>query len=160
MGGRHPARVSVPTANPRRPRRRPWRRGQSQSAWTVAALRVCNHATQTITVRTGLAPAQQTKTLAHEIAHALLHGSAFDGPRAQAELEAESVAYIVMSTLKIDSAAYSFGYLASWGAEPDAIRRSGQRIQQTAQTLIGALGIDDETAFPSGGVTSSHRWST
>ena len=33
-----------------------------------------------------------------------------------------------------------------WGAEPDAIRRSGQRIQQTAQTMLNALGIDAEGA--------------
>jgi antirestriction protein ArdC len=108
---------------------------------------LCNHATQTITVRTGLAPAQQTKTLAHEIAHAMLHGHAFDGPRAQAELEAESIAYIVCALLELDSADYSWGYLASWGAEPDAIRRSGQRIQQTSQAILMALGIDAEAAL-------------
>jgi hypothetical protein len=103
----------------------------------------CNHTTQTITVQVGLAPAQQTKTLAHEIAHAMLHGPSFGGPRDQAELEAESVAYIVTSTLGVDSAAYSFGYLASWGADSDAIRRSGHRIQQTAQTMVAALGIEE-----------------
>jgi hypothetical protein len=97
---------------------------------------LCDHSTKRITVREGLAPAQQTKTLAHEIAHALLHGSEFEPPRAQKELEAESVAYVVMSTLEIDSAAYSFGYLASWGADTHAIRRSGHRIQQTAQTCL------------------------
>ena len=70
---------------------------------------LCNHATQTITVRTGLALATQTKTLAHDVAHAMLHGSAFDGPRAQAELEAESVAYIACGLLGIDSAQYSWG---------------------------------------------------
>ena len=105
-----------------------------------------NHASHTITPREGLAPAQQTKTLAHEIAHALLHGSDFDAPRAQKELEAESVAYIVTSTFGVDSAAYSFGYPASWSAEPDAIRRSGQRIQQTVQTMLNALDITAEGA--------------
>jgi antirestriction protein ArdC len=103
----------------------------------------CNHATSTITVRAGLAAAQQTKTLAHEIAHAMMHGPQFEGPRDQAELEAESVAYIVTSTLGVDSAAYTFGYLASWGADSNAIRRSGQRIQQTAQAIIDALADGD-----------------
>jgi antirestriction protein ArdC len=107
---------------------------------------LCDHLTRTITIREGLASAQQTKTLAHEIAHAMLHGPDFDAPRAQKELEAESVAYIVMSTLKIDSAAYSFGYLASWGANTDAIRRSGHRIQQAAQTMLSALGSNAEGA--------------
>jgi uncharacterized protein DUF955 len=107
---------------------------------------LCNHSTQTITIRVGLAPAQQTKTLAHEIAHAMLHGAGFDGSRDQAELEAESVAYIVSSTLEIDSAAYTFGYLASWGAEPEAIRRSGHRIQQAAQTMLVDLGVAEDFA--------------
>jgi hypothetical protein len=105
---------------------------------------LCDHQTKTITVREGLAPAQQTKTLTHEIAHAMLHGLDFEAPRAQKELEAESVAYIVMSTLKIDSAAYSFGYLASWGADPEAIRRSGHRIQQASHSILDGLGVDTE----------------
>jgi hypothetical protein len=108
---------------------------------------LCDHLTQTITIRKGLAPAQQTKSLTHEIAHEMLHGSDFEGPRAQKELEAESVAYIVCALLELDSAQYSWGYLASWGAEPDAIRRSGQRIQQTAQTVLNALNISAEGAL-------------
>lgn len=105
---------------------------------------LCNRLTHTITVREGLAPAQQTKTLAHEIAHAILHGSDFEGPRAQAELEAESVAYIVCAFLELDSAQYSWGYLASWGAAPDAMRRSGHRIQQAAQAMLNGLGMTAE----------------
>ncbi len=41
------------------------------------------------------------KTLAHEIAHALLHEH-FDS-RALAELEAESTAYVVCQSLGLDS---------------------------------------------------------
>jgi antirestriction protein ArdC len=105
---------------------------------------LCDPTTKTITVREGLAPAQQTKTLTHEIAHAMLHGLDFEAPRAQKELEAESVAYIVCALLDLDTAEYSWGYLASWGADPEAIRRSGQRIQQAAQTLLKGLGINAE----------------
>ncbi len=47
-----------------------------------------------------------------------------------------------MATLKIDSSQYSFGYLASWGADPDAIRRSGHRIPQTAQAILDAPEIE------------------
>jgi antirestriction protein ArdC len=107
---------------------------------------MCSHATKTITVRAGLEPAQQTKTLAHEIAHALLHGPGFEGNRNQAELEAESVAYIICSTLGLDSAQYSWGYLASWGADPNAIRQAGQRIQRTVEKILVALDMDLEKA--------------
>jgi hypothetical protein len=66
------------------------------------------------------------------------------GSRDQAELEAESVAYVVCGLLGLDSADYSWGYLASWGADSDAIRRSGHRIQQTAQAILAGVGVDPE----------------
>ncbi len=103
----------------------------------------CTHTLHRIRVRAGLSPAQSTKTLAHEMAHAILHGGDIES-RERAELEAESVAYIVCGLLGVDSADYSFGYLAGWGGGEDAIKRireSGHRIQQTAQQVIGALDI-------------------
>jgi len=107
---------------------------------------LCDHTTRTITVREGLAPAQQTKTLTHEIAHAMLHGLDFEAPRAQKELEAESVAYIVCGSIGVDSGDYSFGYVAGWGGGDDAIKRireSGHRIQQTAQHILRELSLDE-----------------
>jgi Zn-dependent peptidase ImmA (M78 family) len=72
----------------------------------------CNFDSQLIRVRESLAPAQAIKTLAHELGHALLHnprnGHVLDD-RGLAELEAESVAYVVCDGLDIDSSAYSFG---------------------------------------------------
>jgi hypothetical protein len=103
---------------------------------------LCNHSTHTISLCVGLPPAQQMKTLAHEIAHASLHGDGFDGPRDQAELEAESVAYIVCALLGVDSAQHSWGYLASWGAGPDDIRRS-------AQAILDGVGVSPE---------AEHEW--
>lgn len=85
-------------------------------------------------------PAQQVKTLAHELAHAILHES-FDGSRDLAELDAESVEYIVCSDMGLDSSAYSFGYVASWagGGGEEAIKgiqASGQRIATAAHLII------------------------
>lgn len=51
----------------------------------------CSHMLHRIRVRAGLAPAQSTKTLAHEIAHAILHAGDIES-REQAELEAKSTA--------------------------------------------------------------------
>ena len=63
--------------------------------------------------------------------------------RALAELEAESVAFTIMSTLGVDSGEYSFGYCATWAGGGDeaisAIRASGGRIQRAASTIITAL---------------------
>lgn len=93
-------------------------------------------------------PAQQAKTLAHEIAHALLHSGQSD--RCLAELEAESTAYVVCQRLGLDTGAYSFGYLATWaggGEEAVAgIKASGARIQQAAAAILARLEGDQSGA--------------
>ena len=81
------------------------------------------------------------KTLAHELAHALLHEGCDN--RALAELEAESTAFVVCQALGIDSGDYSFGYVATWAGDCDQavtrIRTSGGRIQQSAAVILRAL---------------------
>lgn len=101
----------------------------------------CSHRDRRIRVEWRNSPAQQFKTLVHEIAHALLHEH-FDS-RALAELEAESVAYVVCKGVGFDSSAYSFGYVATWaGGGEQAIARIKaccERIQKTAATILRAF---------------------
>jgi antirestriction protein ArdC len=105
----------------------------------------CAFELKRIRVREGLEPAQSVKTLAHELAHAILHSGAdcTDLTRAVAELEAESVAYVVCEDLGLDSSAYSFGYIATWTGSSDdadkAISFSAQRINKAARTIIEQL---------------------
>jgi hypothetical protein len=112
----------------------------------------CNHAEARIRVEVRNEPKQQVKTLAHELAHAILHGDRKNLVRERAELEAESVAYVVCRELGIDSSAYSFGYLATWsggGAEAQrAITESAQRIQKAAHLILsdGAANEDEVAA--------------
>jgi antirestriction protein ArdC len=101
----------------------------------------CSFAEHRIRVRAGNAPAQRVKTLAHELAHALLHENHDD--RALAELEAESVAFVVCAFLGVQSDNYTFGYVASWAGGGDealaGIKATGGRIQQTANTILKKL---------------------
>lgn len=101
----------------------------------------CSHRDHRIRVERRNTPAQQVKTLAHEIAHALLHEH-FDS-RALAELEAESVAYVVCRGIGFDSCAYSFGYVATWSGGGEqaiaGIKASCERIQKTAATILRAF---------------------
>jgi len=65
------------------------------------------------------------------------------GDRALAELEAESVAFIVCAASGITTDRYSFGYVANWAGGGDeavaAIRGSGSRIQRAADRILGAM---------------------
>ncbi len=114
----------------------------------------CTFASRRIRVARDNAPAQQVKTLVHELAHALLHDGEPD--RQLAELEAESTAYVVCQDLGLDSGAYSFGYVATWagGGEPAvaAVRASCFRIQRASSFIIGALGGDSPDPSDRSGV--------
>jgi antirestriction protein ArdC len=110
----------------------------------------CSHSKKAIRVEVRNEPAQQVKTLAHELSHAILHGEEFKGTREIGELEAESVAYIVCQNVGLDSSAYSFGYVASWiGGGPEAIKAitaSGQRIVRAARQILDADPASEKVA--------------
>ena len=101
----------------------------------------CSYQARRIRILTSNAPAQRAKTLAHEIAHSLLHDGFTD--RVRAELEAESVAYVVCMELDLDSGTYSFGYVSAWAGGGDeaiaGIKASGARIQKAAHTILDLL---------------------
>jgi antirestriction protein ArdC len=103
----------------------------------------CTFALRRIRVESRNQPAQRVKTLAHELAHALLHAGADD--RALAELEAESAAYVVCRSLGLDTGEYSFGYVACWaggGAEAVArITTSGGVIQRAASVILDGIQL-------------------
>jgi antirestriction protein ArdC len=101
----------------------------------------CTFALRRIRVESRNQPAQRVKTLAHELAHALLHGDG--GDRALAELEAESTAYLVCRCLGLDTGEYSFGYVACWaGGGSEAVARitaSGSAIQRAVAVILDGL---------------------
>jgi antirestriction protein ArdC len=109
----------------------------------------CNFTEHLIRVEVRNDARQQVKTLVHELAHAILHED-FES-RSLAELEAESVAFIVCSNLGIDSSDYSFGYVTNWAGGADEaiakIKDSGTRIQKTADSILAGVDRDlTETA--------------
>jgi antirestriction protein ArdC len=107
----------------------------------------CNHALRRIRIEVRNGQRHQVKTLAHELGHAILHADRAGLSREQAELEAESVAYIVCAGLGIDTSEYSFGYLAVWAGGGEQARRaiaeSAQRIQTAAHVVLDAVTPGD-----------------
>ena len=70
----------------------------------------------------------------------LLHDAQVIVDRDLAEIEAESVAYIVCNALGIDTASYSLPYVAGWsGGSVERIRRTAERVVSTAQAVLAAM---------------------
>ncbi len=110
----------------------------------------CSPALRRIRVESRLSPAHRAKTLAHELAHALLH-SELTAERGLMELEAESVAFTVCDALAIASDDWTFGYVASWSGGGEAaiatIKTVGGRIQRTADRILSALDQEEPGRF-------------
>ena len=100
-------------------------------------------------VRDDVDPPQAVKTLAHELAHVMLHvdGGAIAGCRGVIEVEAESVAHLVLGVHQVDTGDYTFPYVANW-AHPIAaaeqvpmseiVARTGARVMKAANEIITA----------------------
>lgn len=100
-------------------------------------------------VRDDVDPAQAVKTLAHELAHVMLHVQDGTVPecRGVIEVEAESVAHLVLGAHNVDTGAYSFPYVAAW-AYPlaaiehvpmsDVVARTGTRVMKAANEVLSS----------------------
>jgi antirestriction protein ArdC len=99
----------------------------------------CSFDCKTIRVRDDVDEAQAAKTLAHELAHAMLHGAS-ELARAVKEVEAESVAFIVCQALGLATADYTLPYVGSWSAgDLDLVHRTADRVISTASAILGRL---------------------
>lgn len=107
------------------------------------AMGVSNPNTNYVVVREGLSNAQTIKTIAHEIAHVMLHNNATvlaDLPREIKEVQAESVAFIVCNHFGIDTSDYSFGYITGWAENntTEVFESVLNTVVKTAATIINA----------------------
>lgn len=98
-----------------------------------------------IVIQRNMSKAQTVKTIIHEMAHSELHNHEIlakrDKPllKSNAELQAESVAFVVSSHYGLDTSDYSFGYLASWSKDKEGLSDlEGQLaiVQKEASSLI------------------------
>lgn len=100
---------------------------------------------RSVVVREDMDPAARVKTLAHELAHVLLHGP--DNPdatshRGIAEVEAESVALMVGAAHGMDTSDYTIPYVSAWASSVknsnpvEVIQSTGERVRKTALAIL------------------------
>ena len=104
---------------------------------------------KTVHIAKGMSQARTIKTEVHELAHVMLHDPAEDGRPSHVgdvEVEAESVAYLVLGHYGVDpDAAYSWQYVAKWaGRSTDAVQRSAERAMSCARKIIDAMSAHEE----------------
>jgi hypothetical protein len=93
-----------------------------------------------ISVRPDVSPAQAVKTLVHELEHALLYGDELTGSREVAEVEVESVAYMVCDAIGLDTGDYSFAYVARWAdGSSELVKEAVERAIQCIQRIVAGL---------------------
>ena len=134
---------------------------------------------RTVTVRPDVDDAQAVKTLAHELAHVLLHDptgpDAQPGPgaltstlqcRGRLEVEAESVAYLIAASHGLDTGSYTFPYVAGWASSVDGaaasnpdsvVRQTAQRVLTAARTVLAALDTQSTGDADTEGLTRAEH---
>jgi hypothetical protein len=102
-----------------------------------------DHEARTVRVRSDVSEAQACKTVAHEIAHVILHPDAkvYRRCRGRSEVEAESVAYLVCRSAGLETEGYSFPYVARWadgkaGVSEDHLYRIEKGLRRTRQSTL------------------------
>ncbi|MCH3973642.1 ArdC-like ssDNA-binding domain-containing protein [Bifidobacterium tibiigranuli] len=103
---------------------------------------------KTVAVRSDMPDAARVKTLAHELAHVLLHGP--DNPEARGhrgvgEVEAESVALMIGAAHGMDTSIYTVPYVSGWASSVkdtspvEVVKATGERVRRTATGILDRL---------------------
>jgi hypothetical protein len=99
----------------------------------------------TVTVADRLDGAAAVKTLAHELAHVLMHNGPlcdYQANRGRCEVEAESVAYLVCDAFELASDGYSFAYVANWSrGEMAVVLDAADKVRKCAATVLESMSV-------------------
>jgi len=96
----------------------------------------------------GQSPAEEFATLAHEIAHELMHRAERRNATTKRvrETEAEAVAFVVCSAIGLDTGTAAQDYIGLYGGDAKLLSESLQCVQQTASQILNAIGAGGGSA--------------
>jgi hypothetical protein len=103
-----------------------------------------------ITLLPGQAPAEDFSTLAHEVAHELMHR---DERRASTskrcrETEAEAVAFAVCQGIGLETGSAAQDYIQLYEGDAKLLSEGLEHIQQTATCILDAIGAETPSTAP------------
>jgi hypothetical protein len=102
-----------------------------------------------ISLLSGMQPAEEFSTLAHEIAHEMLHrGDRRTLTTKQVrETEAEAVAFVVCQSVGLQTGTTSADYIQLWHGDANLLRESLEAVQQTAAVILGGIAPEDSAGL-------------
>jgi hypothetical protein len=94
-----------------------------------------------ITLLPGQSPAEEFATVAHELAHEMLHrGQRRTLTTKQVrETEAEAVAFVVCQAIGLDPGTSCADYIQLWQGDAKLLQESLQAVQETAAVILGGI---------------------
>jgi len=103
-----------------------------------------------ITLLPGQSPAEEFSTLAHEVAHEMMHRIERRSSTSKRirETEAEAVAFVVCSAIGLETGSAAQDYIGLYGGDAKLLGESLEHIQRTATQILDAIGTDVFAAPP------------
>jgi antirestriction protein ArdC len=103
-----------------------------------------------ISLLPGQTAAEEFATLAHEVAHEMMHRDERRNATTKRirETEAEAVAFVVCSAIGLETGTAAQDYIGLYGGDAKLLSESLEYVQRTATQILNAIGADDSSAPP------------
>jgi hypothetical protein len=103
-----------------------------------------------ITLLPGQSPAEEFATLAHEVAHEMMHRDERRSSisKRTRETEAEAVAFVVCKAIGLETGTAAQDYIGLYEGDAKLLTESLRQIQETASLILSAIGAEGNTTPP------------
>ena len=103
-----------------------------------------------ITLLPGQSAGEEFATLTHEVAHEMMHRDERRNGTSKRvrETEAEAVAFVVCSSIGLETGSASQDYIGLYGGDAKLLGESLKYVQQAATQILNAIGEDEPSVPP------------